>query len=144
MELKSSRHGAVTVLEPAGQLDRETVRELQQCLAELVEEGERQIVIDLGKAEGVDGSGLRALLAASKKLEAMAGGLCLCSLGPPVRRALQLAGLAGVFVIRPDRAEAVQELAGDATVARISNLAAQLLATAEERDSPKEPERAES
>ncbi len=134
MELKSSRDGAVTVLEPSGHLDRETVRELQQHLAELVDQGERRMVIDLGKTEGIDGSGLRALLAASKRLEAMAGGLCLCSLRPAVRRAFQLAGLAGVFVIRPDRAEAVHELAGDATVARISNLAARLLATAEERD----------
>jgi anti-sigma B factor antagonist len=103
-------------------------------VVELVEEGTRHIVMDLIKTEHIGGAGLRVLLMLTKKLDSMDGGLVLCSMSQEVRKAFDLAGFTRLFSIAPSREEAIQELSGDQTVARVSDLAADLLAASEKRD----------
>jgi len=98
-----------------------------------VDEGARHIVVDLTKTEHIGGAGLRVLLMLSKKLDSMDGGLVLCCMSQGVRKAFDLAGFTRLFSITPTRDRAIRELSGDETVARVSDLAAELLAASEER-----------
>jgi len=134
MDLQEHRDDAVLVLEPVGHLDKGTSPEFQARVVELVDEGARHIVVDLTKTEHIGGAGLRVLLMLSKKLDSMDGGLVLCCMSQGVRKAFDLAGFTRLFSITPTRDRAIRELSGDETVARVSDLAAELLAASEERD----------
>ncbi len=134
MDLQEQWDGSMLVLEPVGHLVKSTSPEFQSRVVELVDEGARHIVVDLTKTEHIGGAGLRVLLMLSKKLDSMDGGLVLCSMRQEVRKAFDLAGFTRLFSITSSRDRAVRELSGDETVARVSDLAADLLAASEERD----------
>ena len=134
MKLIASNEGGIVVLEPIGRLDKKALSSFQQRSAELLKSGERLIVIDLGKTDLIDGSGLRSLLALKKRLEANAGSLSLCNVQPEVGSVLRLAGFTRFFSISKTRAEALERFTTNVVLARLADLVAALLATAEKRE----------
>jgi anti-sigma B factor antagonist len=64
-------------------------------------------VLDLGKVQFVDSSGLGAILSASRQLLETGGDLKICSLTPPVRVLFELVRMHRVFDVLNDREEAV-------------------------------------
>ncbi|MGE5235544.1 MAG: STAS domain-containing protein [Acidobacteriota bacterium] len=140
MELTQEKVGDVLILEPLGKLDAANAQEFQQKAAELIENGERRVVLDLGKTEHIGGAGLRTLLMIAKKLEGMGGGLTLTAVGPQVRKAIEMAGLHRQFAFAASRQEAVQRFAthvatGD-KVAEVADLAAALLGKSAKKGKP--------
>lgn len=130
MELIQEKQGAVLVLEPVGRLDAGSSQDFQQQIVGLVDTGERRVVVDLRKTDEMSAAGLRVLLMLSKKLESMGGGLVLCSMSDQVRKAFDVAGFIHMvsIAIEPSRSEAVARLSADEAVAKVSDLAAELLA----------------
>jgi len=130
MEVVQERQGTVLVLEPVGKLDTGASQEFQQQVVKLVDAGERRVVVDLRKTAEVGAAGLRMLFMLSKKLESMGGGLVLCSMSEQVRKAFEVAGVIQMVAIavEPSRAEAVKRLSADEAVAKVADMAAQLLA----------------
>ena len=55
------------VLEVGGEIDVYTAPQLRERLISLVEAGDRQIVVDLGRVEFLDSTGLRCLLRFHKR-----------------------------------------------------------------------------
>ncbi len=130
MELIQQKQGAVLVLEPVGRLDNSSSQEFQQKVVELVEAGERRVVVDLRRTDEISGAGLRVLFMLAKKLDSMGGGLILCSMSEVVRKAFDVAGFIQMVAINvePTQAEAIRRLTADDAVAKVSDLAADLLA----------------
>ncbi len=130
MEVIQEKHGAVLVLEPVGKFDTASSQDFQQQAVKLVDSGERRVVIDLRKTAEMSAAGLRVLFMLSKKLESIGGGLVLCSMSEQVRKAFEVAGVIQMVAIavEPDRAQAVKRLTADAAVAKVADLAAELLA----------------
>jgi anti-sigma B factor antagonist len=131
MELAQEKMGDVLILGVSGRMDSVSAQEFQQKAAELLDGGERQIVLDLGRTEHIGGAGLRTLLTLGKRLEGMGGGLTLIGVGPQVRKAIEMAGLARQFVFAASRQEAAKGFAarrrsGDKVV-EVADLAAELL-----------------
>ncbi len=133
MELVTSSEGTVTVVALSGRLDRDAGEDMEEQLAVLLQGGQRHLVLDLQELEQIDSAGLRLLLKLGKRLDAMDGRLVLCGMCTRVRRSFHLAGLMSLFTITLSRNEAVRELAGDENLARIADLAADLLAIGEQR-----------
>lgn len=138
MEILENRAGTIVILEPVGQLDRKSSPDLQQKVGELIDQGSRNLVVDLVRTEHIGGAGLRALLMLTKKLESINGNLVLCSVTDEVRHAFDVAGFGRMLSMTSSREEAIRSLAGDETVARISDLALQILGATPESD--KKPE----
>jgi len=138
MEIHEHRAGTILILEPVGQLDRKTSPELQQKVVDLIDQGTRNLVVDLVRTENIGGAGLRVLLMLTKKLESINGNLVLCSVTDEVRHAFDVAGFGRMLSMTSSRDEAVRSLAGDETVARISDLALQILGAAPESDTTTE------
>jgi len=134
MEILEHRAGTILILEPVGQLDRKTSPELQQKVGELIDQGTRNLVIDLVSMDHIGGAGLRALLMLTKKLESINGNLVLCSVTDEVRHAFDVAGFGRMLSMTPTRDDAVRSLAGDETVARISDIALEILGKKAESD----------
>lgn len=145
MEFVEERQDGIVILEPIGRVDNASSPELQKKATELIEGGGRRLVLDLVRVESIGGAGLRVLLMLAKKLESMGGSLVLCSMSDPIRKAVDMAGFARLLSVtgsradavtraRMDEQEALKRRAAEEEVAKISDLAADLLAVAEKRD----------
>src|SRR5690242_9349196 len=65
------------VLEVGGEIDVDTAPQLREFLISLVEAGDRNIVVDLGRVEFLDATGLGVLVGALKRLRGVEGELSL-------------------------------------------------------------------
>ena len=134
MDIEESRHGSLLILEPIGTVDEDSAEELQQKATEVLAAGEKRIILDLHRADRVCGAGLRVLLTLSRKLASLCGALVIASPNAEVLKSLRVAGLSRLLITKPSRDEAIRHLLADETIERVTELAAELLASAERRD----------
>ena len=88
------REGARAVLHVRGELDVATADQLHRALAPVVADpAVTAVVVDLGRLEFCDVSGLRAVLEAAGRLEVRGAALRLRDPSPLVRRVLALLAL---------------------------------------------------
>ncbi len=83
------------LLRLSGELDMNSARQLRQVFAGI--DAPERVLVDLSALTFCDSSGLSALLAGHKKLEAQGGRLVLGAVPPRIRSILELTGLAEVF-----------------------------------------------
>lgn len=108
------RHGGVLVVAPAGRLDNESAVDFELAAQELLNAGERHIVVDLAQLNYISNAGLRVLGKLGKALKTSDTSLRLCCLNASVRQVFDAAGAATMFDIRPDLERAI----GDHPAAR--------------------------
>lgn len=89
--------GDLYTLDVHGEADVETAPALRNALLELMDDGAREIRIDLGGTEFLDSTALGVLVGALKRLRAIGGSLTVLSPSPRVRQIIDLTGLAGTF-----------------------------------------------
>ena len=87
------------VVEVRGELDVATAPLLQDLLDQLVAEGARRVSVDLAETSFVDSTGLGALLAALRRMQAHHGRLVLRNPRPAALRLLEVTALEKVFTI---------------------------------------------
>src|ERR687896_745336 len=108
MELSVHDNHGVTVVMVSGEMDAGNSTQLGEELDHLLAEGSRKLVIDLGKVDFINSSGLATLVHYYKLARSNCGDISLAALQPPVRQAFQLSRLDRVFDLQPDVARAVQ------------------------------------
>jgi anti-sigma B factor antagonist len=94
-----SQVNGATVVALRGELDVASSQELSDELAELIENGTTDLVIDLAQLAFIDSTGLSAILRANRSLER--GHLVLREPNPLVRQVLEITGLIGALRIEP-------------------------------------------
>nr|WP_239542312.1 STAS domain-containing protein [Micromonospora terminaliae] len=77
-----------TVLEVGGELDMATSPQLREGLQQLVDAGDRQVVVDMAEVGFMDSSGLGTLVVMFKALRDVGGRLCLAAVQPVVHSVL--------------------------------------------------------
>lgn len=85
MEATVARDGTKAVLQVGGDLVSSTVPGLRPLLRDLLQEGARELVMDLGAARMVDSSGIGLLMAAYNSLEKVGGTLTVVHASPDIR-----------------------------------------------------------
>ena len=70
---------------------------LRTTIDSLLASGATRIVINLEQVDQVDSAGLGSLIETHRKIKAKGGGIKLCSLGPNLKRALEMARLLPIF-----------------------------------------------
>lgn len=88
-------------------IDAHNSAELKEYLAQMVERGEKQIIVQLEHVRFIDSSGLGALLSGHKQLAVKAGQFALSNIQPQVLSMFELTRLNRVFDIYADINEAV-------------------------------------
>ncbi len=97
-----------------GRLDGMSASEVQQQLDELIQQGERKIVVDMGEIVYLSSVGLRVFINAQKQLEKVDGGLIFYQLSANIMEIFSLSGLDNYFPIIKSEEE-LKALAGNQT-----------------------------
>jgi anti-sigma B factor antagonist len=110
MEIIERKAGDVCVVSISGRLDSGTSDSFGQRLHQLIDRGERHLVIDAEKLDYISSTGLRVLLVAAKRLKAIDGRIVLSSLKPHILEVFEIAGFKSIFPIYGNADQAVQQI----------------------------------
>jgi anti-sigma B factor antagonist len=112
MQLILEPRGTYTLVRPDfNRLDASAAPVLRSATADLVNQGNLRVVLDLGGVGFVDSSGLGALIHLHKTLEGR-GRLALCRLDPKVLQLLKVTRLERVLAIAASEEEAAKLVQG--------------------------------
>jgi anti-sigma B factor antagonist len=106
-EARDDRH----VVSVGGEIDLFTAPDLKQRLLELIDSGQRHIVIDLSETTFLDSTALGVLIGALKRLRAHDGELVIVNRDQSIAKTFEITGLDQIFTIRPTIAEALDAFA---------------------------------
>ena len=110
MDCATEEHDGVTIVSPRGDIDAGSVEGFQNRLDELLRDGTRYFVIDLGRVGFVDSAGLSALVRLYKRVRLGEGDVRLAGVPPQVMEILDLTRLSRVFDIFSNSAEAAASI----------------------------------
>jgi anti-sigma B factor antagonist len=108
MNIVTENRGRRTVLSvKEGRLDAHNSGELKDRILKVLEEGGRNLIVDLSDVQFIDSSGLGALLSGYKNANLRSSAFALASLQPRVKSMFELTRLHRVFEIYPGLQEAM-------------------------------------
>lgn len=95
------------VIAASGDIDGESADVLRRCIDGVLDQGGRQVVVDLAEVGFMDSTGLLVLVSASNRLRKLGGDLRVASPSPVVLRLLGVTRMETVFSIFGSRDEAL-------------------------------------
>src|SRR6185369_2720556 len=108
LNITTRQSGPVAILDLEGQIRLgETNANLHKAVRELVDGGEKNVLLNLAKVTGIDSSGLGSLVAAHATLEKNGGEMKLLNLNDRVTELMMITKLLTVFDVFDNEAEAV-------------------------------------
>lgn len=103
--LKNGNHTLIKV--NSDRLDTNNAPDLKSEIVVISNEGEKNMILDLGKCNYCDSSGLRAVLVANRLCEDNIGTFILCGLQPDVENLVRISMLHTVLLITKTVEEAI-------------------------------------
>jgi len=91
--LDEKTSGPVTLVYLNGRLDAIESPGLEEHLLELVKQGKKQLVLDLGQVSFIASTGLRMLLILSKRAKQLSGDVVLANLSETIRKTFLISGV---------------------------------------------------
>lgn len=104
VDLRQSEDAMVVVL--GGRVDSETAPTLGEALSEALEHSAK-LIIDMEGVQYINSAGLRELVGAFKEARAKDGDVRLAALTPRVAEVFEVSGLASIFQMHSQTADAV-------------------------------------
>ena len=95
------------VIELGGEVDLYTAPEFKERLVQVIEDGKKQLVVDLSKATFIDSTTLGVLVGGVKRLRPTGGSLSLVCTDQNITKIFEITGLDRVFPIYKSRDEAL-------------------------------------
>jgi anti-sigma B factor antagonist len=107
--LDSSTRGRTTILTVTGELDLAGAPAFRQRIVELVAQGVRRLVVDLGALDYLDSAGLGVVVAGLKRVRTHGGSLVVACDEPRILKPFEITELDRIITIVPtvDAARAV-------------------------------------
>ncbi|MET8947866.1 STAS domain-containing protein [Streptomyces sp. NPDC004542] len=97
-----------SVVEADGELDAHTTPMIREGVIELIDEGHRHFVLDLGFVTFMDSVGLGVIVAITQRIREHEGSLRIASVSGRLMRIFDLSGTRESYEIYPSAAEATQ------------------------------------
>jgi len=94
METRIQKEKGATIISVKGRMDAVSSPGFEKQLFNLMDQGQKDFVIDLGELEYISSAGLRVILGTVKKLKDKGGRLFLCSLKDVVMEIFEISGFA--------------------------------------------------
>jgi anti-sigma B factor antagonist len=108
MEIAEREFKRCAVIEVSGRIDSATAPDLAEVLHELTEEGQYNLVLDMGDVDFISSAGLRVLIDTQKTAKRLnRGKLVLADVPEPIYEAFDLAGFVPLFDFYDEQVEAV-------------------------------------
>ena len=105
--VSTTQDGDYTVVAVTGELDVYTAPVLEESLGELIDGGNRELVVDLTEVTFMDSTGLGLLIKALKWVREHDGSLRIVANTEKVLKVFRVTGLDGVLSLHASRAEAI-------------------------------------
>jgi len=102
-EIDSDTH----VIELGGEVDLYTAPEFKERMVQVIEQGKKQVVVDLSKATFIDSTTLGVLVGGVKRLRPAGGSLAIVCADQNICKIFEITGLDRVFPIHGSREEAL-------------------------------------
>lgn len=99
----------IMVLEIKGEVDAYTSRELNKNLAQVLEDGYHQIVMDVSQLTFISSAGLRAILYAYREAVHLGGEVRLVGPSDQVRRTFEIAGFFELMQITDELKNSIRD-----------------------------------
>ncbi|MCD4679769.1 MAG: STAS domain-containing protein [Bacteroidales bacterium] len=99
MEINVQKKDSINVIALTGRLDTTNYGDLEKVLFELINNDEKQIIVDCKDLDYVSSSGLRIFLMGLKKINAAKGRFVLCGLQNNIKEIFEISGFSTVFEI---------------------------------------------
>jgi anti-sigma B factor antagonist len=112
LSVSQTSAGNVPILAVSGEVDVYSAPALKEKINELVQSGEKTLIVDLSGVAFLDSTGLGALVEARASTTEAGGSLPIVCNQERILKLFTITGLDGVFTIHPDVGAAVAELAG--------------------------------
>jgi len=101
----------IAVLEPRGSLiGGEETDELKAKAKDLIEQGNKKLVLDLGGITYINSSGIGALVGIHTMYQKATGKIKLCNVAKGVQNVFVMTKLTSVFDLEEDRGQAINSL----------------------------------
>lgn len=110
MEIEISESKGVVVVSPKKKLDAVTVLDFESKLNELINKGEKGIIIDFSELDYISSAGLRCIVSASRKMKKEHGSLVMACLDGMVAEVFKLAGFYEILPLYDTLEEAMENL----------------------------------
>jgi anti-anti-sigma factor len=111
MKLNFERMHGVVIVTSCARIDGNNAPAFERALCEIVQEGDRALVVDFEPLKYISSAGLRAILLTAKNLDERAVGFGLCEIEPHVRKLFAI-GVDEVVSIHKTQKEAVASFSG--------------------------------
>ena len=108
MTFSIKKQDGVVVVDVEGQLVVGNRQELKQKLLDEMDKGGKKFLVDFGKTNYIDSSGLGVLVSLSKKIREAGGDLRLANLNDDLKTLFELTKLDTLFQIAETRERALQ------------------------------------
>ncbi len=102
--------GGVACVAVGGEVDLHTAPALKTALAETIDRGSRNVLVDLSRATFIDSTTLGVLMGAVKRLRPAGGELAIACRDPNVRKVFAITLLDRIFEIFASPDEAIDHL----------------------------------
>ncbi len=112
MQITEDKKGSVKLIGLCGKLDASTSPGVEKQLLAFIDQGEKQIALDLSQLTYISSLGLRVLLLLAKQVQKAGGKLAIAAMSSQVNEIFTIAGFQSVFKICPTVDEAVAHCAG--------------------------------
>lgn len=107
LDIEHEKKNNVTVVYFMGKVDTRTSPEAEKYVNGLLDEGETNILMNLGELDFISSTGLRVILSTGKKLMASNGKLTMCSPNITVNDVLKMSGFNRMFGVFDTEEEAL-------------------------------------
>lgn len=107
-DLETHEHGQWQVLAVTGEIDVATAPRMREAIIDMVNRGDRRIIVDLEAVDFMDSTGLGVLVGALKRVRTHEGSLRVVCTNSRVLKVFEITGLDAVFEV----ASSVEEAAG--------------------------------
>ena len=108
--IKLKKKGSVCILKLSGKLDLYNIYQVEIFFNQLVEKGNKSIILDLKKVDYLDGSGLGGLLKMSTDIKKYNGNMSICRLQDYPKSLVKMACLEYTFLVSDSVRESIKKL----------------------------------
>ena len=99
LDLQTSRQGEAGVLSLRGEIDVYTAPLLRQALLDLIGQGARDVVVDMGEVDFLDSTGLGVLVEGLKRVKIQGGEFSIVATQDKILKIFDITGLNKAFLI---------------------------------------------
>ena len=110
MDVISQRTDAALIVSAEGRVDGANARKFQKAVENVINDGDRAVVLDMAGLSYISSAGLRSILLIAKGLQKRNSQFAVCSLQDPIREVFRIVGFDKIVSIYDSQGEAIDSL----------------------------------